>query len=536
MATYSKYKLYELYETDDGINWFPMGEYKAVLSEMYSRDCGYSARTIVEYDDECSGTTKIITATTKYQETYDSGSTWVTTSSTSSVTYEENSEDCGYSARTITETVDDCSGTTKVITNITKYQETYDGGNTWITTSSTSSVTYEENSQDCGYSARTIVEYDDECSGTTKIITATTKYQETFNGGITWITTATSSSVTYEENSEDCGYSARTITETIDNCRGTTKVITTITKNQETYDSGTTWITTATSSSETYEYDSQDCAYTPKDYQEEYLTFVAKTSGTIAYSGYEISYSTDYGATWSRISTKHTVDVIKGEILFWKGNAASFGEGIGRFSGGTASFDVQGNIMSLLYGDNFVNQKDLSEYNGAFRYLFKDSKVVNAKNLILPATTLSFSCYNEMFNGCTSLITAPVLSATTLDSHCYAYMFMNCSSLTTAPQLPATTMVTSCYHCMFQGCTSLTTAPELNATTLANWCYGYMFRYCTNLNYIKMLATNIASDSFSLYYWVEGVANSGTFVKNANMTNLPSGNSGIPNNWTVQNA
>lgn len=59
-------------------------------------DDGYSARTIVEYDYECSGTTKITTATTKNQETYDSGATWITLSSTEEVSYEENSEDCLY--------------------------------------------------------------------------------------------------------------------------------------------------------------------------------------------------------------------------------------------------------------------------------------------------------------------------------------------------------------------------------------------------------------------------------------------------------
>ena len=70
--------------------------YEDLPDDVIIDDDGYSARTIVEYDYECSGTTKITTATTKNQETYDSGTTWSTTSSTSSVTYEENSEDCLY--------------------------------------------------------------------------------------------------------------------------------------------------------------------------------------------------------------------------------------------------------------------------------------------------------------------------------------------------------------------------------------------------------------------------------------------------------
>ena len=37
-------------------------------------------------------------------------------------------------------------------------------------------------------------------------------------------------------------------------------------------------------------------------------------------------------------------------------------------------------------------------------------------------------------------------------------------------------------------------------------------------------------------FWVKGVSSTGTFVKNPNMTSWPTGVSGIPNNWTVQDA
>ena len=139
-----------------------------------------------------------------------------------------------------------------------------------------------------------------------------------------------------------------------------------------------------------------------------------------------------------------------------------------------------------------------------------------------------------MFNGCTSLTTAPELPATTLATHCYGNMFEGCTSLTTAPTLPATTLSTNCYAAMFLGCSSLTTAPVLPATTLASNCYQRMFVSCTSLNYIKMLATDISASS-CLFNWVYGVASSGTFVKHVNMTSLPTGTSGIPSGWTVVN-
>jgi hypothetical protein len=62
-----------------------------------------------------------------------------------------------------------------------------------------------------------------------------------------------------------------------------------------------------------------------------------------------------------------------------------------------------------------------------------------------------------------------------------------------------------------------------------------MFNGCSKLNCIKMLATDI-SEYDCLHYWVYGVASSGTFVKHESMTSLSSGDSGIPNGWTVENA
>ena len=156
---------------------------------------------------------------------------------------------------------------------------------------------------------------------------------------------------------------------------------------------------------------------------------------------------------------------------------------------------------------------------------------------ILPATTLRPSCYSSMFQGCTSLTTAPELPATTLAQKCYQNMFAECTGLTTAPAiLPATTLADYCYNTMFTACESLTTAPELPATTLAKYCYAGTFQYCTSLNYIKCLATNISASNCTTN-WVNGVqTTSGTFVKNSSMSSWTTGNNGIPENWTVQDA
>jgi len=44
--------------------------------------------------------------------------------------------------------------------------------------------------------------------------------------------------------------------------------------------------------------------------------------------------------------------------------------GIGKFTNSTASFDIEGNIMSLLYGDNFEGQTNLTGKTNAFIYIF----------------------------------------------------------------------------------------------------------------------------------------------------------------------
>lgn len=153
----------------------------------------------------------------------------------------------------------------------------------------------------------------------------------------------------------------------------------------------------------------------------------------------------------------------------------------------------------------------------------------------LPATTLANSCYSNMFNCCYELTTAPELPATTLAENCYQGMFMECSELTTAPVLPATTLAEGCYDGMFTNCTSLTTAPKLLSAILVGYCYREMFKYCINLNHITMLATDISANS-CLSNWVNGVSSTGTFVKYPDMTSLPTGISGIPEGWTVEDA
>ena len=238
----------------------------------------------------------------------------------------------------------------------------------------------------------------------------------------------------------------------------------------------------------------------PHDYSKDYLTFVALENGTFTFTPVNdnvISYSLDEGNTWTELAANtNTPTVTRGKTILWKGEMTPLNEyresGIGYFTS-SGPFDLEGNIMSLLFGDNFRGQTDLTGKDGAFANLFQNSipmgdfdnfnpcYIVNAENFILPAMTLSDSCYDNMFRGCGSLTTPPELPAMTLASTCYRSMFYKCTGLKTAPALPAMTLASTCYYYMFYECTSLTTAPELPATEIVDYCYGHMFNDCTNL-------------------------------------------------------
>lgn len=230
----------------------------------------------------------------------------------------------------------------------------------------------------------------------------------------------------------------------------------------------------------------QNITKTPeKDYSKEYLTFDIISGGKFVipnYNGYNFSYSIDNGTTWTTIPFAWGgIDVSEGDKIMLKGDNQIIGDNPGWWSN-TAEFVVYGNIMSIITSTGFTTSNTVS--NNAFKnFFYYCNGIVSAEHLVLPATILAESCYENMF----------------------------------------------------QGCTSLTTAPELPATTLAQNCYSRMFNSCQSLNYIKCLATDISASNCT-NAWVFNVASSGTFVKNASMSSWTTGDSGIPNGWTVIDA
>ena len=219
----------------------------------------------------------------------------------------------------------------------------------------------------------------------------------------------------------------------------------------------------------------------------------------------------------------------------WKGSNLSVntetGIGIIRPS---AAARVEGNVMSLIYGDDFAGQTVIpNNYN--LRKLFSGAtNITSAENMVLPATTVKQQCYSQMFDRCTNLTATPKTigsSAMTWGgSYAMSNMFSNCTSLINVPSnlLPALNLGTQCYWYMFEGCSGLTESPILPAPNLVSQCYNGMFRNCSSLNSVICLSNSTMSFS----EWLTGVASTGTFYKNQSAT-WTTGANGIPSNWTV---
>lgn len=277
---------------------------------------------------------------------------------------------------------------------------------------------------------------------------------------------------------------------------------------------------------------SETCIYSDvHDYSMDYLTFRILSNGNIFWrSNGSLSKTIEYSINagpWTSITASTapvTISVSTNDIVRFKGTNQSYAtsktaySGFGHGEAGTsgqstydnnaAEFNIEGNIMSLIYGDNFVNNSGFNGGTYNFCSIFKKSKCVSAENLILPAETLTQYCYRAMFSWCTYLTVAPELPATTLAKGVYWYMFEKCS---------------------------ITTAPDLLAEHLVAECYGSMFTGCASLNFIKCMAIDGFNTTNCKQNWVSGVASSGTFVKDSGVAvnTWGRGAGGIPTNWLV---
>lgn len=259
-------------------------------------------------------------------------------------------------------------------------------------------------------------------------------------------------------------------------------------------------------------------------------------------------YSANNGITWDSItavkgSTLPIATLNTNETLIFKCNIKALASAWDNYNGfmTTGYYKVYGNIMSLLYGDNFLDKEEFAtsskeNFSGLFR---ENNGLTDARNLIMPCKKLMSNCYNGTFRECPSLITAPKLPATTLANDCYSSMFEGCFCLSEAPELPATTLMSKCYRRMFlmsrttTVTSRLTKSPVLAANTLVEGCYDEMFKGNGSIVQVTCLATNITKGTPN---WLMNVSQTGEFIKSEEMNSWPRTVNGIPSGWTVKNA
>lgn len=236
----------------------------------------------------------------------------------------------------------------------------------------------------------------------------------------------------------------------------------------------------------------------PPDYSKMYLTFTALTAGRInVYSDpAEHLRIRCNGGSWGRLplsdGTYNFITVATGDTVEFKGDGSFEAGASGTFCPGdsSATYNISGNIMSLQEPDNFAETTTL---NVSFTRLFyNNTSIVDATNLVLPATVLNVT-------------------------NAYSYMFRDCTNLTSGPTI---------------GAINWTNSESASACM-------YMLRGCSKLQYIKILCSgrpDLIPPSYStntFLMWMADVASAGTFVKTAG-ADWNSGEGGIPYNWVVE--
>ena len=211
------------------------------------------------------------------------------------------------------------------------------------------------------------------------------------------------------------------------------------------------------------------------------LTVEAVTPGTITVNiagtlSSGMKYSVN-GGTKTLITTTTSIEGLKaGDKVQFYGNGTStqaYGDSPEvsiQGSGDGFQTKAYGNIMSLLDEEGFATKTDLPNASYVFYGLFKqNTTLIDASELLLPATTLATACYQIMFQECTSLTTAPKLPATTLTNACYYAMFSGCTSLTSAYVKAAYTDYDNASSSMFVDCSATGAVLHTTPDNKASW-------------------------------------------------------------------
>lgn len=262
-----------------------------------------------------------------------------------------------------------------------------------------------------------------------------------------------------------------------------------------------------------------------------------------------IYYSLNNGSTWSNQTlssgtiTFGTINT--GDKIIFKSTDSAFASDWNKYIrfNGSKNFKVYGNIMSLTNGDNFASNSSFQQdstfvFCGLF---YGTTTLVDASNLILPATTLVNSCYNGMFRGCSNLVNGPkLLPALDVPSDAYSSMFEGCVKLVEGPEMYATTVsgntALNRMFCMSRSSTvtsAMTKSPILRIADPNYYTntYQQLFSGNGNITEVTILAQGT---NLSFANWLANTNSNGGVIRKLSTTTLVSGGNGVPSNWTTE--
>lgn len=219
-------------------------------------------------------------------------------------------------------------------------------------------------------------------------------------------------------------------------------------------------------------------------------------------SDFALQYKED-GGVWTNVSDDSSVHLTAGSRIIVRGKGTRY-----RYSylnstlfTSTSPCYIYGDIMSLFCDGSYNKKTSFGTFEEALKQTFKNMVNMDihpARPLSLSATTLSNSCYEEMFAG-SSITRAPEFAndagvfAANIPQQACMNMFKGCTSLTAAPELPANGSIgQKGYYGMFEGCTALETPPtRLAVTPTSTGHFQQMFKGCTSLVYSPALTATV---------------------------------------------
>lgn len=299
-------------------------------------------------------------------------------------------------------------------------------------------------------------------------------------------------------------------------------------------------------------------------YYDKYLTFTALENNSILSfnvindANLPEYYSSNKGG-WVIYTPGEKIKLQKGEEVKWKHVNKTHDQSEHFITLG-GYFDVSGNAMSMIYGDNFTDSTNFKceiqiQYNSSqlsdkvdnkknkpfldgkmtehfikegdsvptvvfiFGNIYSSNDIEDAMNLsdfkIIDGSYKVNYVENlrGLFHGCSHIVNAnnlilqsgiclPEINDNVTNIYTsYENLFGGCTSLETAPKLPAMSLGFKCYGSMFANCEKLKYMPKLPATIMKNECYRGMFAGCKNIEIaLELPATVLANSCYNTMF------------------------------------